>query len=133
MSPLLRLKVLIVLKEVLHSLLTFLFICLQFEVAIKMEMKEEVTDEEKDGIWQFPSCLIQDVKCVKEEMADEITIKEEGVYREVEDESNAHSSYEGFCCMDDTVGVWPAEVEMTGDCISQEWGSAYVKELGQIR
>lgn len=84
-----------------------------------MEIKDEFTDEERGGIWQFPSCLIQDVSCFKEEVADEITVKEDGVYPEVDEESNAHNPYEAFHFVNATVGVWPVKLDMTEDLVWQ--------------
>jgi hypothetical protein len=106
---------------------------------MKMEMKEEVKNdgketlfEKKDGIWQFPSCLIQDVTCIKEEVEDEIKTEEGGVYCEAEEKSSAHIPFEAFHFLVDTVGDLPLKVQLTEGFIGQEWGNTYVKELGEV-
>jgi hypothetical protein len=104
-----------------------------------MEINKQVTpgddetfSEVKDGIWRFPSCLIQDSPCIKEEVKDEITVEEGGVYCKVEEESKTHSQYQAPDFLDYTISDWPVKVELTEELISQEWRNVCVKETGDI-
>jgi hypothetical protein len=83
--------------------------------------------ENKDGIWRFPSCLIQGSPHIKEEVKDEITIEEGGVNCEIEEESKAHDHYQF------AISNWPIKVELADNFNSQEWKHVYVEEMGDTR
>ena len=62
--------------------------------SIKLEIDKEIAFgdtgtlcDDKDGIFRFPSCLIHDSSCIKEEVKDEITVEEGGVHCEIEKEA----------------------------------------------
>ncbi|XP_023725484.1 zinc finger protein 471-like isoform X2 [Cryptotermes secundus] len=101
--------------------------------SVKLEIDKEVAfgdsetlRDDKDGIFRFPSCLIQDSPCIKEEVKDEITVEEGGVNCEIEEGSKTHSQ-----CQSAT-SDWPIKVDLDEDLISQERKNACVKEMGVI-
>lgn len=80
--------------------------------------------EDKNGIWRFPSCLVQDSPCIKEEVKDEITVEEGGVHCKIEEESRTHSQNQY------AISNWPIKVEFDEDFISHE--TVYVEEMEDI-
>lgn len=80
-----------------------------------------------DGIWRFPSCLIQDSPHIKKEVKNEITIEEGGVNCEIEEENKTHDHYQ-FAISDCSI-----KVELADDFNSQEWKCVYVEEMGDTR
>jgi hypothetical protein len=99
-----------------------------------MEINEELAPgdnetlcDDKDGIWRFPSSLIQDSPCIKEEVKDEITVEEGGVHCEIKEECKTYSQCQN------AISYWPVKVELDEDLISQEWKNVCVKEMGDIR
>jgi hypothetical protein len=97
-----------------------------------MEINKEVTTSNRetfcdDGIQRFPSCLIQDSPCVKEEVKDEITVEKRGVNCEIGEESKACDQHQ-FAISD-----YPFKVKLADGFNSQEWKHVYVEETGDAR
>jgi hypothetical protein len=71
--------------------------------------------------------MIQDNPHIKQEVKDEITIEEGGVYCETGEENKEHDQYQYG------VSEWPIKVELAEDFNSQEWKNVYVEKMGNAR